>query len=169
MNHSHYTQDLVIPEEYSAKAKPLGITAVDGGPRSNIESLPSNASDDLIGLSDIRIMKVGDPGYLTSKNPIHDLERDERYVPTLPKPQGSAYISVKMSIGTSTQLVMADLCVDTGSDFTICDSTFLKAHFGKDALKHLNHPDKLPKLRSATGHNLEMLGVVKGISLFGRI
>ncbi len=167
MNHSHYTQDLVIPEEYSAKAKPLGITAIDGGSRSNIESLPSNASDDLIGLSDIRIMKVGDPGYLTSKNPIHDLERDERYVPTLSKPQGSAYISVKMSIGTSTQLVMADLCVDTGSDFTICDSTFLKAHFGKDALKHLTHPEKLPKLRSATGHNLEMLGVVKGYLFLG--
>ena len=72
-----------------------------------------------------------------------------------------------MSIGTSTQRVLRDLCVDTGADFTICDSAFMKAHWGKDALNHLTQPDQLPKLRSATGHNLKMLGIVKGTLLLG--
>jgi hypothetical protein len=35
------------------------------GPRSNVDSLPSNASDDLIGLGDIPIMKVDNHEFIT--------------------------------------------------------------------------------------------------------
>ena len=77
------------------------------------------------------------------------------------KPSGSAYVSVKMRIGSSKLLVDADICIDTGADFTLCDSAFLKTHFGEtDALKHLYFPSKIPKLRSASGHELPMLGKV---------
>ena len=89
--------------------------------------------------------------------------------PSIAKPEGSAYISVRMSIGTGTtiQIVNTDLCVDTGADFTICDSAFLESHFGKDALTHLVKPWRLPKLRSASGHCLTMLGVVNATLYMG--
>jgi hypothetical protein len=72
--------------------------------------------------------------------------------PSIAKPEGSPYISVRMSIGTGTtiQIVNTDLCVDTGADFTVCDSAFLEYHFGKDALTHLVKPWRLPKLKSAS-------------------
>ncbi len=39
--------------------------------------------------------------------------------PSIAKPEGSAYISVRMSIrtGTTKQIVNTDLCVDTGADY----------------------------------------------------
>ena len=126
-----------MPKELVTKGLPpdeanlQGDITRDEGSRSNIESLPSNASDDLVGLSDIPIMKIDDTGYTANVESIYGKEGRVLLVPTSSKPQGSAYISVKMSIGTSSQLVLADLCVDTGADFTICDSAFLKAHWGK--------------------------------------
>ena len=76
------------------------------------------------------------------------------------KPKGSAYIFVKIKVGESKRSVSAYVCVDTGADVTLCDSTYLISHFGKDALKHVVPMSRPPKLRSATGHNLEILGKV---------
>jgi len=77
------------------------------------------------------------------------------------KPKGSAVIFVKMSVGTSPEKVDANVSVDTGADFTICDSAFLIENFGNDALKHIYQPGRLPRLKSASGHYLELLGKVK--------
>ena len=131
----------------SVKVDDLASQGEDDGSKSNILSLPSNATDDVIQFSDIPIMKVTfeDEGRIhripdTSK--LKDQWEDEsktHKVPNTSKPQGSAYISIKMSIGTSHELREADLCVDTGADFTVCDSAFLTRNFGPDALKHLRH------------------------------
>ena len=165
---SYIAKDLVIPGSHPAKTKTPSYQANIEGPRSNTGSLPSYASDDLIGFSDIPIMKVDDSGLTAYDESIDGNEGHVLLVPSSSKPQGSAYISVKMSIGTSSPLVIADLCVDTGADFTICDSAFLLAHYGKDALaSYLTYPDRIPKLRSATGHSLQMLGIVKGTLYLG--
>ena len=82
-------------------------------------------------------------------------------VPDSSKPQGSGYISVGMSVGTSKQIVIADLCIDTGADFTVCNTAFLKMYFGPNVLKHLIQPWRLPRLRSATGHSLQLLGLIE--------
>ena len=76
------------------------------------------------------------------------------------KPKGSAYIRVKIRLDDSNQSVEAYVCVDTGADITLCDSTYLITHFGSDALKYVIPMSDPPKLRSATGHNLEILGRV---------
>ena len=167
MKDIYKSKNLAIKGIKPAKASGLGSQAGSEGLKSNIASLPSDASDDLIGFSDIPIMKIDDSGFEATDESFSGNEGQVLLVPSSSKPQGSAYISVQMSIGTTSPVVLADLCVDTGADFTICDDAFLKAHFGKDALKHLTYPDRIPKLRSATGHNLEMLGVVKGTLYLG--
>ena len=167
------SKDLVLTD--SVKVDDLASQGEDDGSKSNILSLPSNATDDIIGFSDIPIMKVTfeDEGRIhripdTSK--LKDQWEDEsktHQVPNTSKPQGSAYISIKMSIGTSHELREADLCVDTGADFTVCDSAFLTRNFGPDALKHLRQPWRLPILRSASGHMLKMLGVIDTVIHLG--
>ena len=83
------------------------------------------------------------------------------------KPKGSAYIHVKMKIENSSKKVEGYVCVDTGADITLCDNTYLITHFGKNALNHLTKMTKPPKLRSATGHNLEILGLLNLILYLG--
>jgi hypothetical protein len=70
------------------------------GSSTNIVSLPSHASDDCIGFSDIPIMKVSS-----------DLKAT--------KPTGSAFISAKISIGRSSKQINANVCIDTGADITL--------------------------------------------------
>ena len=76
------------------------------------------------------------------------------------KPEGSAYISIQVSLGASPKLVDTDICVDTGADYSICDNKYLLAHFGITALENLFFPERIPKMRSATGHELMMLGKI---------
>jgi len=114
---------------------------------TNVLEMPDHTSDDGIGLSDIKIMK---------------LSSDDK---TAKKPLGSAYIHVKMSIGRSNKQSDVYICIDTGADITICDSTFLLTHFGENALKHVVVMSKPPKLRSASNHCLKILGRVK-VTLF---
>ena len=113
----------------------------------NILEMPDDTSDNGIGLSDIPIMKISS---------------DEK---TAKKPIGSAYIHIKMSIGKSNKKSDVYICIDTGADITICDSTFLINHFGESALKHIVVMNKPPKLRSASNHCLKILGKVK-VTLF---
>jgi len=115
---------------------------------SNLLIMPENSSDDGIGISEIPIMKVSS---------------DEKTT----KPIGSAYIYIQMSIGKSNRKVDASVCIDTGADITLCDSAFLIAHFGEKALRHVIVMSKPPKLRSASGHCLKILGKVKTILFLG--
>ena len=159
----------------SVKSNDLENQGDDEGSRSNIISLPSSATDDLFGFSDIpinkvsfenegKILKVPDQSGLKDS---WEVKGKDHSVPNTSKPQGSAYISVKMSIGVSKELVNVDLCVDTGADFTVCDTAFLKKYYGPDALKHIRRPWRLPILRSATGHTLKMLGVIDTVIHLG--
>ena len=151
------------------------------GQKSNILSLPSNVTEDFIAFSDIPIMKVEalkkslNSSYCsgeTIKSVLTDVDIENyaqiSLVHKSSKPKGSAYISIKMSIGSSKQLVDANVCVDTGADFTLCDSAFLQSHFGMNALQNVFRQDQLPKLRSASGHELEILGKVKLILHLGK-
>ena len=65
-----------------------------------------------------------------------------------------------MSVGMTKKYVKAEACMDTGADFTVCDTAFVLSHFGAEALteKFLYYPERLPSLRSATGHNLKTIG-----------
>ena len=132
--------------------------------KSDILSLPSKSSEDFIGFSDM-------PMHIM--NAINDNDHDEihhipnMFIPNISKPQGSGFVSVEMSIGESNTLYKVDLCIDTGADFTIMNTAFIKAYFGNQALDHLIHPGKLPVLKSATGHKLEMMGVIESIIHFG--
>ena len=118
--------------------------------KSNILSMPDDVSDDVIGMSDIPIMKVS--------------SEDK----TAKKPMGSAYIHVQMSIGKSVKQADVYVCIDTGADLTLCDSAFLINHFGANALKHVAVMAKPPRLRSASSHCLKVLGKVKATLFLGQ-
>ena len=123
------------------------INKLDDSNDSNLLELPDNTSDNGIGISDIPIMKISS---------------DEK---TAKKPLGSAYIHIKMSIGRSSKQADVYICIDTGADITICDSTFLINHYGENALKHVVVMSKPPRLRSASNHCLKILGKVR-VTLF---
>ena len=137
----------------------------DIGCESIISSSPSTVDEGFPMFSDIPIMKIVDSDSEPHSN--INLAGLINLIPDNQKPQGSAYISVLMSIGSSPEKVAANLCVDTGADFTVCDSAFLISHFGSDALKHLYFPDRLPKLRSASGHELPLIGMIKTVINMG--
>ena len=148
----------------------MGSIPQGPGCKSNVLSLPSKCEDDFPAFSDIPIMKVGThQGDHSHNEATHSQTLDQvNLIKGKEKPKGSAYISAKMSIGDSGQLADVDLCIDTGADFTLCDSAFLKAHFGgTDAFKHIYHPSRVPNLRSASGHVLKMLGKVEVTLLLG--
>ena len=78
------------------------------------------------------------------------------------KPIGSAYVSIQMSVNSLRTKVDANVCIDTGADITLCDSLYLLNAFGPNAIKyHVVPISRPPKLRSATGHNLKVLGRAK--------
>jgi hypothetical protein len=155
---------------------------------SNILSSPSEATEDIVAFSDIPIMSVDiqslEPNSTvpigldseTIENSINLLSEmadrleleDGIYLTTRSKkPRGSAYVHAKMKLSHSKYPIEGYVCVDTGADITLCDSAYLLAHFGKDAAKHLIPIDKPPKLRSATGHNLEILGTLSILLYLG--
>ncbi len=74
-------------------------------------------------------------------------------------PEGSAYVRAKMLISPLPAQEL-HLCIDTGANFTICSDTFLITHFGAQVIKQVRSDEKLPRLRSATGHKLKMLGYI---------
>ena len=132
--------------------------------KSDILSLPSDDADELIVFSDIPINKV----LIESKS---EMENDgESKLGTIDqkifkvrlsrKPMGSAYVSVQLSIGQTKQLIQTNVCIDTGADITLCDSAYLLTHFGNKALQYVVPMEKPPKLKSASGHNLKILGKV---------
>ena len=143
---------------------------LEPGCKSNVLSLPSDCEDDILAFSDIPIMKVdtqtgdrihNEKGNSDTSNQINLIQGKE-------KPKGSAYVSAKMSIGDSEELAAVNICIDTGADFTLCDVAFLKNHFGgHDAIKHIYHPYRVPNLRSASGHVLQILGKVEVTLLLG--
>lgn len=57
------------------------------------------------------------------------------------------------------------VCIDSGADLTICDSAFLNYKFSKSTLIYIVVMSKLPCLRSASNHYLNILGKVK-VTLF---
>jgi len=121
--------------------------------KSNLLSLPSNVTDDQIGISDIPIMKVsGSQSSLSSLSSVQPI--------TANKPHGSAFVRIKLSLGKSKIQVDAKLNVDTGADMTLCDSAYLINHFGDSVIKHIVPMNNPPKLKSASGHYLKILGKV---------
>ena len=77
------------------------------------------------------------------------------------KPLGSAFVSIQLSLNGLRTKVDANICIDTGADITLCDSLYLTNHFGAKAINHVTPMIKPPRLRSATGHNLKVLGQAK--------
>ena len=162
---------------------PLETEALEKDQRSNILSLPSNTSDEVLTIGDVPVMKLDimenipvsecppDQIHKDESTPVNSNTEEEEssinLVTRSRKPKGSAYIFTKLKISESTKPVDAFVCVDTGADITLCDSTYLKAHFGKDALKYVTQMTRPPKLRSATGHSLIILGKVDLLMILG--
>ena len=158
----------------SSDKEELAKKILDEDARSNILSLPSNATEDIVALSDIPIMEVKEE--LTLEPPVTEVIElaEETVVNTaseeneseaqinsairFKKPKGSAYVFIQMKLDECKYPVDAYACVDTGADLTLCDSAYVIAHFGRHALTQLRPISKPPKLRSASGHNLKILG-----------
>jgi hypothetical protein len=190
---TQHTLDELLTQQMTSDKLPGSEETAELGCKSNVLSLPSECEDDLLAFSDIPIMKIDtlrgdqesnddDPfrdtpimkidtlwGDRESNNDDQTEYQDQvNLIKGKEKPKGSAYVSCRMSIGDSEQLADVDICIDTGADFTLCDSTFLKVHFGgNEALKHIYHPYRVPNLRSASGHVLQILGKVEVKLLLG--
>ena len=97
--------------------------AEDTGCESSISSSPTTIDDEFPLFSDIPIMRVGTTDDVIDIN--KELKGKVNSIPDNCKPQGSAYISIQMSIGSSSDKVDANLCVDT-----VCStSLFVIVHF----------------------------------------
>ena len=83
------------------------------------------------------------------------------------KPHGSAHITVLMRIGHTPVDVKANICVDTGADLTLCTVGFITEVFGPEAVKHIRPMRRPPRLRSATGHPLSILGKINLVMMLG--
>jgi hypothetical protein len=167
---TQHTLDELLTQQMTSDKLPGSEETAELGCKSNVLSLPSECEDDLLAFSDIPIMKIDTlRGDQESNNDDQTEYQDQvNLIKGKEKPKGSAYVSCRMSIGDSEQLADVDICIDTGADFTLCDSTFLKVHFGgNEALKHIYHPYRVPNLRSASGHVLQILGKVEVKLLLG--
>ena len=107
--------------------------------------LDSLISDEIIGISDVPIFKI---------NKIE--------IGIDPKPMGSAYILINMSVIEAPELkVNARVCVDTGADMTICSHVFIIKKFGEKTLKTFVKEISNPlRLKSASGHPLKIFGCI---------
>ncbi len=86
---------------------------------SSLLNFDSLISDEVIGISDVPIFKI---------NKIE--------IGVDPKPIGSAYILINMSVIEAPELkVNARVCVDTGADMTICSHVFIIKKFGEKTLQ----------------------------------
>ena len=160
---------------------PIGKVTAELSNKDNVleaNHCSGNADNELMNNTEIKriedqseITVQIDPLKETDNQSLSDLESIEgsetkvNLATKFKKPRGSAYIHVRMKLGDSNQIVPAYVCVDTGADLTLCDSTYLVTHFGKNVLKYVTPMSKTPKLRSASGHFLKILGQVS-LSLF---
>jgi len=76
-------------------------------------------------------------------------------------PNSIGYVGATLSLSNNLRANVY-ICIDTGADLTVCTSQFLLNHFGERALSKINTDNPTsPPLKSATGHPLKMMGVVK--------
>ena len=136
-----------IPVTTLEKAERINIKD-DESSTSRIE-VPSEVSEPL-GVADFQVLRASE------SRPINctQVVGDDKHV----KPRGSASVSAKMQIMHTGLEGHADICIDTGADITVCTSAFLIKCFGHEALQHINASGRLPRLQSATGHLLKVLG-----------
>jgi len=124
-------------------------------------SLPSTSSDDFLLYSDSRINLVKSEENIlpinTSADEITDLIN---LVSNPQKPQGAAYVAAKLNVGQRIIPVDTYICIDTGADFTVCDNTFLRNNFGENYAKYIIPMINPPRLKSASGQSLKILGKV---------
>ena len=83
------------------------------------------------------------------------------------KPRGSANVRAKMQVIGTDLYGEADVCVDTGADITVCTSAYLVKAFNQNVLQHIDCLSRLPRLLSATGHLLKILGRIHLKMLLG--
>ena len=83
------------------------------------------------------------------------------------KPNGSAIVVAHLRIGNTEIQAKAGVCVDTGADATLCTLGFLTGVLGEEAKDYIRPIRNPPKLRSATGHQLTILGRVNLIITLG--
>jgi len=77
------------------------------------------------------------------------------------KPRGSACVAAKLRIKDSDISGEADICVNTGADVTVCTTKFVESILGPEALQWVDQTGRLPRLWSASGHPLKVIGRIK--------
>ena len=83
------------------------------------------------------------------------------------KPKGSARVNTQVQVANTTLIGFASVCVDTGADLSICTDTFLKYALTTKSLEYIVEPLKKPKLQSASGHAIKVLGNIRLILYLG--
>jgi len=155
----------------------------DLGEDSNLLESVKDDTEEPVGLGDINITE----GPLVSaeledhpvlqieqifdqSNAIFQIVSDNTFeIKTMSKPQGSAHVTLHMSIGFR-DYTPVPVCLDTGADITICSYSFLEKYFGKEKIsqKIVKLPSKEePKLRSASGHSIKVYGQIKAFFKIG--
>ena len=83
------------------------------------------------------------------------------------KPRGSAIVVADIRIGDTAIQGKAGISVDTGADETLCTIGFLEGVLGPEARTHIRPMKNPPRLRSATGHYLTILGRINLVLTIG--
>ena len=76
------------------------------------------------------------------------------------KPRESATEPALLCIVKTDLKGKANICVDTGTDITVCTTAYLSKVFGSNSLPWVNELTRLPRLLSASGHPLDILGKI---------
>ena len=129
---------------------------------SDIITLPKlEGTNDGVGFSEFPIpgfetfnLANGEESY---EFPILRITGDNSNQPCVP--EGSAFVKTEVNIPPFPPKEI-HLCIDTGANYTVCSNAFLMFHFGKHVVENIKWSGKLPRLKSATGHKLKVIGYV---------
>ena len=157
VDHGKFLSSRKLEPEVS---KPSELMEDDSSAIITLPKLEGNENDG-IGFSDFPIPEVEAFNLISGEEnyefPILRIIGDNLSLPCVP--EGSAYVKTEICI---PPLPPKDihLCIDTGANYTICSDAFLIFHFGKQVIEEVKWSNKLPKLKSATGHKLKVIGYI---------
>ena len=116
--------------------------------------VPSEVPDDEpIGICEYEVMKA-------TYEPCSGGSNDTSENQGATKPRGSATVPALLRIVNTDLEGNADICVDTGADITVCTTAYLTKVFGSNSLPWVSGLTRLPRLLSASGHPLDILGKI---------
>ena len=148
MDHNSASQGISKVDQTAGRGSPQFRRGDKDDPEGSLVSLPTIVTEP-VGLSDQVIYNVSSTGVKAGK------------------PEGSAIVVAEITINNTNLKGKAGVTIDTGADTTLCTIGFLLGVLGEDAAEHIQPIQNPPRLRSATGHYLTILGQVELDLLIG--